>query len=146
MLKKLHRLAELSPGEVLLLPQLALFSLALGVGLRLLALPRLTGFIARSAENGWLRHLPWIQGRTEVARLAVLADLAARVTHGQGRCLTRSLLLFWLLKARREPVHLLIGISKDASAIHGHAWIETQGRVMGDNPEMTGRFATLLRF
>jgi hypothetical protein len=43
-------------------------------------------------------------------------------------------------------VELLIGISKEVAALYGHAWIETQGRVMGDSPEVIGRFATLLRF
>ncbi len=145
MLRKLRRLAELSPGEWLLLSQLVAFSLAAGVGLRLMALPRLTAFIARCAEDRRLRRLPLLHSQYEVTRLATLADMAARVTHGQGSCLTRSLLLFWLLKARGEPVELLIGVNKETAALQAHAWIETQGRVLGDSPANTGCFATLLR-
>lgn len=146
MLKKLRRLAEFSPGERLLLLQLTVFSLAAGVGLRLGTLPRLMGFIARCVENRQLRCLPLLHSRYEAARLAVLADMAARVIPGQGRCLIRSLLLLWMLKARGEPVELFIGISKEATTLHGHAWIEAQGRVMGDSLEMTEHFVTLLRF
>lgn len=146
MLGKLYRLAELSPCEWLLLPQLVVFSLAVGVGLRCAALPRLVGFIAQCAENCWLRRLPLLHGRCEVAQLITLVDLAAKVTRRQGRCLTRSLLLFWLFKSRGKSAELLVGVSKESATLQAHAWIETQGRVVGDSPEMTGHFATLLRF
>lgn len=145
MLRKLRRLAKLSPGEWLLLSQLVAYSLAAGVGLRFMTLPRLTGFIAQCAENRWLRRFPLLHGRYEVARLTTLVDLAAKVTRGQGRCLTRSFLLFWLFKIRGKSAELLVGVSKESAIFQAHAWIETQGRVVGDSPEMTGRFATLLR-
>jgi hypothetical protein len=104
------------------------------------------GFMARSTRNRWLGRFPVNHGCYEVAQLALLADIAARVTHGQGRCLGRSLLLFWLLKTRGEPAELLIGISKEAAALHSHAWIELNGRVIGDHPQLIRRFALLLRF
>src|SRR6266542_4192343 len=144
--KKLHRLAEFSLGEWLLLLQLTTFSLTTEIGLWLVALPRLTDLIARCAQNRWLRHFPLLHERYAVRQLTTLADLAARVTHGQERCLPRSLLLFWLCKARGEPAALLIGISKEAAALQGHAWVETQGGVIGDSVEMTRRFALLHRF
>ena len=61
-------------------------------------------------------------------------------------CLVRSLLLFWLLKARGEPAELLIGVSKETSGLQSHAWIETQGKILVDRPEVAGSYATLLRF
>lgn len=133
-LRKLRRLSEISPNDWLFLTQLVLFSLTVGVAVRLVALPRLIGCMARGAEHRWLGRLPLHHNGYEVARLAALADLAARVTHGQGRCLARSLLLFWLLKAHGEPAELLIGISKEAAALHSHAWIELRHRVIGDTP------------
>ncbi len=145
MLRKLRRLAKLTPCEWLLLPQLVAFSLAAGVGLRFMALPRLMGFIAQCAENRWLRCLPLFHDRCEIAQLTTLVDLAATVTRGQGRCLTRSFLLFWLFKIRGKSAELLVGVSKESATFQAHAWIETQGRVVGDSPEMTGRFATVLR-
>lgn len=145
-LRKLRRLFEISPTDWLFLTQLALFSLTVGVAVRLVALPRLIGCMARCAENRWLGRLPLHHGWYAVAQLAALADIAARVTHGQGRCLARSLLLFWLLRARGEPAELLIGISKEAAVLYSHAWIEFRGRVLGDTPQICGRFALLLRF
>jgi hypothetical protein len=58
----------------------------------------------------------------------------------------RSLLLFWVLKARGEPAELLIGVNKKTGALQSHAWIETQGKILVDPPEMAGSYATLLRF
>jgi hypothetical protein len=146
MLRKLHRLADVSPSEWLLLPQLALCALGVGIALRITTLPRLTGFIGRCAKNRWLRHFPFFHAQHQLAQLVILADWATRITLAPGPCLTRSLLLFWLLKAQGEPTELFIGISKETAALHGHAWIETQGQVVSDSPTMTGRFATLLRF
>ena len=146
MLKKLSRLSRLSPADWLLLPQLVLSALVMRLCLKVMPLPRLTGFLARGAQHRGLQGLPLLHSRYEVARLVELADLATRVTHGQARCLARSLLLFWLLKTREEPVELLLGISKEAATLRGHAWIEKSGGVLGDSPELTGRFATLLRF
>lgn len=146
MPRKLRRLADVSPGEWLLLPQLVLCALVVGIALRITALPRLTGFIDRYATHRRLRHFPFFHAQHQLTRLAVLADWATRITLAPGPCLTRSLLLFWLLKAQGQPTELHIGINKGTAALHGHAWIETQGQVVSDSPAMTGRFATLLRF
>jgi len=146
MLRKLRRLADVSPGEWLLLSQLAPCALVVGIALRVTTLPRLTGFISRCATHRRLRHFPFFHARHQLTRLAILADWATRITLAPSPCLTRSLLLFWLLKAQGEPTELFIGINKETAALHGHAWIETQGQVVSDSPTMTGRFSILLRF
>jgi hypothetical protein len=145
-LRKFRRLSEISPHDWLFLTQLVLFSLTVGPAVRVVGLPRLIAFLTRCTEHRWLGHLPLQHGWYEVAQLVTLADIAARVTHGQGRCLARSLLLFWLLKARGEPVALLIGVRKEAVALHSHAWIELRRRVIGDTPQIIGRFAIVLHF
>ena len=145
MLRKLSRLGELSSAEWLLLPQLVLLALGLRLLIRIVPLPRLTGALARGAQDHRLRRLPLHHRRCDPSRLAVLADLAARVARPQGRCLTRSLLLFFLLKARDEAVELRVGITREAAALQGHAWIEKRGTVFADSPQLTGRFATLLK-
>lgn len=146
MLTKLRKLVKISPSEWLLLSQLILFSLAVAVALKSAGLSRLIGSMARCAVRPWFSFFPVPHGRHEIARLSAIVELATRVTHGQRRCLARSLLLFWLLKARGEPGELLIGVCKEASALNSHAWIESQGMVMADSPDIIGRFATLLRF
>jgi Transglutaminase-like superfamily len=144
--RKLRRLSEIPLSEWLFLAQLVPFTLAARVAVRLVALPRLMRFMARYTGNRWLRCFPVNHGGYEVAQLAPLADIAARITYGQGRCLGRSLLLFWLLRVRGEPAELLIGIDKEAAALHSHAWIELRRRVIGDHPQFIRRFTLLLRF
>ena len=146
MARKLQKLAKISPREWVILLQLFLFSLVTAVALRLVGLPRLVRFIAQCAVKPRPRRFPVLHGRYEAGRLILLVELATRVTHGQRRCLARSLLLFWLLNARGEKPELLIGVCKEASALNSHAWIETQGIVISDSQKITGRFATLLRF
>jgi Transglutaminase-like superfamily len=146
MLRKLRLLADVSPGEWLLLSQLALCAMVVGIALRITTLPRLTGFNGRCATHRRLRHFPFFHAQHQLTRLAILADWAVRITLAPGPCLTRSLLLFWLLKAQGEPTELFIGINKETAALHGHAWIETRGQVVSDSPAMAGRFVTLLRF
>ena len=146
MLRKLRRLSELSASELLVFFQLTAFAVAARFALTFLRLSRVAEFVARGANNRFLRSLPLFQNRYEITRLTRLADYAARATRPGGPCLVRSLLLFWLLKARGEAAELLIGVSKEAAALNSHAWIETQGNIIGDSLEMTGRFAPLLRF
>jgi hypothetical protein len=141
----LRRLADVSLVECVVLAQLAVLSLAGRIGLQLAGLSRLVEVMACCAERPRLRWLPVFRDRCAGARLARLADIAAALTGRQGRCLRRSLLLYWLLRARGEAAELLIGVRKDAGTLQGHAWVEVQGRVFGDDPGTPGRFAALLR-
>ena len=140
MLRKIRRLSKLSVGEWLVLFQLVLSALIVTVAIRLVSLPFLIKILSRCAQNPLIGRFPLFRNRFGVSRVTNLADIAAWVTHSQGRCLMRSLLLFWLLKARGEPAELLIGV------LDAHAWIETRGRVIGDTANMTRSFATLLRY
>jgi hypothetical protein len=146
MLRKLRRLASLSPGEWLLLPQLFFAALTIGAGTRLLPLPRLAHVLSCCAHHPWLRRVPALHRQTNLERLIALVDIAARTTCGGGYCLRRSLLLFWLLSTRDTSVRLLIGVAKDAEALHGHAWVERGGKIVGDSSEVVKRFATVLAF
>ena len=146
MLRKLRRLSEFTPGELVVLLQLVALALAARSALTFLRLSRVTECVAWGANNRFLRCIPLFHGPYEVTQLARLADYAARATRADGPCLLRSLLLFWLLKVRGEPAELLIGVSKETSGLQSHAWIETQGKILVDRPEVAGSYATLLRF
>lgn len=143
---RLRRLAECSAAEWVLLAQMAGCALALGVALRLplrlLPLPRL----ARVR----LGPFPFFHRRHPIERVARLAGMASILSLGRGRCLTRSLLLYWLLRARGEAAVLTIGVAREATppgaaALDAHAWVETGGRILGDSPAHTARYAPLAR-
>jgi hypothetical protein len=138
--------SELSPGELLVFLQLVLFALIVRVVLTSIALPRISAFIAYAAKNALLRNLPLFHHSHGISRLTRVADLAARGTRADGPCLIRSLLLFWLLKVRGEHAELLIGVRKDGPIFNSHAWIESDGKILGENEDGPLRFSTLLRF
>lgn len=146
MIRKLRRLSKLSPGELLVFSQLLLLALIVRISLVFIALPRVTGFVAWGANQRLLRRLPLVHGHYEMTQLSCLADLAARGMRADGPCLIRSLLLFWLLKVRGEQADLFIGVRKDGAVFNSHAWIESDGIIVGDNEDGPFRFATLLRF
>ena len=145
MLSTLRRLADLTLVEHALLLQLTALSLGLRVALATMALPRLISLLPRSASSSLLSQIPFLHTRCTPDRLLTLADLAMTVSHGDGRCLPRSLLLFWLLHARQESVELCLGVSKHNTTLEGHAWIERDGILWGDTRSFTNRYATFLR-
>ena len=82
-------------------------------------------------------------GKRQPTRVA-LAQVARVVQRASGGtpdyCLRRSLLIWWLLRWRGAPcdIHCDTGMDK------GHAWVESQGLVIGDRPHLlgTGRFGS----
>jgi transglutaminase superfamily protein len=146
MLRKLRRLSELSPCDLLVFVQLIFFDLAARATLAFVSLPRVLKFLSVSAQSPVAGQFPLGHRWQDSARLAITADLAARAIRAEGPCLVRALSLFWLLKARGQQVELLIGVRKEGALLNGHAWIESQGKIIADTLPMTSGFATLLRF
>jgi hypothetical protein len=145
MLRKLRRLRQLTPGELVVFLQLVLFTLSARTALWFFTLPQISAFIAWATNQRLLRCLPLLQHGYKANRLAILAGLAARAFCPEGPCLLRSLLLLWLLKARGEPAQLLIGVRKDDNMLASHAWIEPHEKVVGENEPGAG-FVSLARF
>ncbi len=145
MLSTLRRLANLTLVERTVLLQLTALSLGLSIALTAITLPCLTSLLSRIASSPLLSQIPFLHTRCPVDRLLILIDLATRVSHGDGRCLPRSLLLFWILRARRKSVELCLGISKNKAELEAHAWVEQDGLVLGDTLSFTNRYTPLLR-
>ena len=146
MLRKLRRLSELKSGELLVFFQLVLFAIAATLFLRFFSLPRLIDILSVASTRSFLKQFPLSHHTRQLSRLLVITDWSARAVRPNGPCLLRSLLLFWMIKARGEQAELVIGICKEARALNSHAWIESQGRIIADNVPLTTGFATLLRF
>ncbi len=145
MLRKLRRLADLTLVEQALLLQFTALSLILKAVLPTITLPRLTSFLSRTASSSLLGLMALFHAHRPTNRLFLLIDLATAVTYGENRCLPRSLLFFWLLRMRRYPVSLCVGVNKNAARLEGHAWVEQDGVVLGDKNSFTNRYALLLR-
>ena len=143
MRRKLRRLAELAPVEWPLFLQLAVLSVAIRVALRVVPLPRLTGGLARLAGRRWLSGIPAGHSRHAIRRLEALVDLTVAAAPVAGRCLTRSLLLFWLLRVRGGAPTLVVGVRREAGRLQGHAWIAPAGEAGGEGSE---GFEAVVRF
>lgn len=146
MRKRLQQLAKLSLSEWAIFSQLLLFSLIVEIGFKWLTMLHLVSLTNWCAENRLLKYLPLLSRRCEKDRLLGLVHLAARVVGGTGSCLPRSLLVFWLLKSRREPVELLIGVNTESTNFQAHAWVEARGVAINEDPEQVRCFIPLFHF
>jgi hypothetical protein len=78
-----------------------------------------------------------------IRRAERVVRYAAALHPGPVRCLTRSLVLRRLLRARRVPAVLKIGVRKDGAELAAHAWLEVRGVPVGEPEDLEGEFATL---
>ena len=77
----------------------------------------------------------------EIMGLANLVNRAARLVRIPANCLTRSLLLGWLLRRRGVASQLRIGVKMDNGSLSAHAWVEYAGIPINDQPDVGEQFA-----
>jgi hypothetical protein len=106
------------------------------LGLRLAGLQRFQAWLDRFPLA---RRAPLIQA--EAAALGVAVNRAANLILGPATCLTRSLLLRWLLRRYGTTSDLRIGVCFEQGKLAAHAWVEIDGIPMNDRPEAVARFA-----
>jgi hypothetical protein len=58
-------------------------------------------------------------------------------------CLPRSLMLCWLLRRRGIDSQLHIGVRKGNGKMEAHAWVERNGVILNDQPDVNERFAAV---
>lgn len=121
--------------QIVLLASLVLLPL-FWLGLRLAGLQRFQAWIERpiSAASAPL-------SQTEAAGLGLAVNRAASRILGPSCCLTRSLLLRWLLRRCGTPSELRIGVRFEEGRFLAHAWIEQHAVPINDSPVAVARFA-----
>jgi hypothetical protein len=62
---------------------------------------------------------------------------------GPGSCLRRALALWWLLRRRGYMPVIRYGVRRDRSGSLAHAWVELDGVVLNDAPDIAARCAVL---
>lgn len=60
-----------------------------------------------------------------------------------GNCLSRSLALVWLLRRRGVDAQLRLGARVADGRLEGHAWVERDGVVLNDQPEIARGYPPL---
>jgi hypothetical protein len=80
-----------------------------------------------------------------VIRAAVLAiSRVKRYGLYRGNCLSQSMTLVWLLKRRGAAPDLRLGVRLTGPKFDAHAWVELDGRVLNDTPDVHTRFTPLV--
>ena len=108
------------------------------LGLRVWGLPRLHGRL-----TGHVKALPTPTG-TQIGEARALGDAvnaAARHTPFPATCLTRSLILTWLLGRRGTAAALRIGVQLNNGQMAAHAWVECEGQPVNDRPDVADAYA-----
>jgi hypothetical protein len=104
--------------------------LGVGAALRCLPLPRVQALLRR------LEHTRAI----EADRTAWIVGAAARHQLWTVSCLERSLVLQSLLDRRTLRTELRIGVRLEDGELRAHAWVEVDGRPLGEAPNVASRF------
>jgi hypothetical protein len=136
MLSKLSRLNALSWPERRVLLQAMLLLPLFWAGLRVFGLSRLHLWAARSPVTGDASRPD-----VEPASIGALINVAGAHLALPSTCLTRSLLLVWLLGRRGVRSELRIGVRMIEGGIDSHAWVEHEGKPINDTPGISERFA-----
>ena len=78
------------------------------------------------------------------AQLAIASDRAARFGLLRPKCLVRSIALRNLLADRGIPGSIIrVGVRRKAGEFVAHAWVELDGRIIGDDVAEVARFTPL---
>ncbi len=77
----------------------------------------------------------------EIMGMATAVNRAARLVRIPANCLTRSLLLGWLLRRRGVASQLRIGVKMSNGSLAAHAWVEYEGVPINDQPDVGEQFA-----
>ncbi len=76
----------------------------------------------------------------DIQKLGELVNTAARHVPFPATCLTRSLLLVWLLNRRGVSSDLRIGVRLTQGVLEAHAWVECGGIPVNDRVEVIRQF------
>lgn len=106
------------------------------LGLRLVGVQRFQAWLERPIIAG---SAPL--SLAESTGLGLAVNRAASRILGPSCCLTRSLLLWWLLRCYGTPSELRIGVRLEEGQFLAHAWVEQHGVPINDCPESIARYA-----
>jgi len=102
---------------------------------------RVSGFGPTAARLArWSDTAPHRMDRREARAIASLVGLVAARPLVGASCLPRSLATWFLLRRRGGDVVLVIGGSDRVDSFTAHAWVELDGHVVNDVPDVRDRF------
>ncbi len=137
----LHRLARwraLAPAQRRTLVAACLAMPLFWLGLHAVGLKRTRAFIEGAPLGAASDGAP---PAAQARALGDLVNLAARRGPFRANCLTRSLVLQWLLRRRGIASQLRIGVRRPRGALDAHAWVEYAGVPVNDRADVARDYA-----
>jgi transglutaminase superfamily protein len=132
----MSRLRRLRPPDLWAFARAWIVLLVADIGLRLLPYPKLDRLLAAQPRKRKA-------GDEVIPRLAWATAAAARHHLYEMRCLPRALCLRWLLGRYGIEADLRIGVARQDDGLDAHAWVECQGRPVGEDLGVAERFAPM---
>lgn len=136
--RKYRHVAALSSGERVLVLQALLLLPPVSIARRLISFKRLRGLIARLPRLGAVTA-----GESQARRAAELVSAVAGNLPFNTNCLERSLVLWALLKQRGITSDLRFGVRQEKTHLDVHAWVEVDGLVLNDRPDVGQRYTVI---
>ncbi|HYX24971.1 MAG TPA: lasso peptide biosynthesis B2 protein [Thermoanaerobaculia bacterium] len=137
----LRRLRRLSRAEAWAFARAWVLLLAADLGLRLLPFPRLERWLAPAPAGS--AGVAAAAEEMAVPRLVWATAAAARHHLYPMRCLPQALCLRWLLGRHGIAAELRIGVERRRGEMRAHAWLERDGRPVGEGAGVAQRYAPL---
>ena len=141
-MEKWHRFRKRPMDERALIPRALVLLPITEIGLRMMGFQRckemIEKFPVRKRPSRTLESIPSCETAAKITRAVRTVEL-----HGPGKpnCLQRSMLLWWLLRRGGIEGGLHIGARKNGSRLEAHAWVELEGEVLNDSPEVHRHYA-----
>ena len=138
--RKIHSVSRMPFHDLMLVLYAALGLSVFSIMLKVFGFNRCSGWISgiRCASGPSVADMVvWAQ----VRRATRLTAIAARNHFSRPNCLRSSLLLACILRRQGIPVELRIGVrlkneALDHAALEAHAWVEWEGNVVNDRPDV----------
>ena len=137
---RLRRLLALSADEKRILAQAWLMLPVVHLGLRVIPFRRLHRWLGAGAPIAPAEARDSHRAIESVHRVV---GIAARRHLVPLTCLRRALVVQWLLRRRGIATELRFGVAKEDGQLRAHAWLEHQGRLVGERGDVPLRFAPL---
>lgn len=132
MTEKLAKLFALSWTEKLVFFEAILLLPVFWLRLHLFGLSRASGVLQPAKSPVSIE---------EAANLSRLVNVAGKYLPFPSTCLTRALLLDWMLQRRGAPCELRIGVRISRGRLDAHAWIEHAARPVNEAADVSRHFA-----
>lgn len=80
----------------------------------------------------------------EARQMGKLVNIAAWRGAYKATCLRRSLVLWWMLRRRGSASQVRIGVRMENGEFTSHAWVERDGQVLNDAPDVGARYRVMI--